>query len=59
DVETDQEVTSAAPATIDQVAPGAASYSTAATVVVNSNINWDLGVSGTSVTVPNQHINTP
>lgn len=47
-VDTAQEVTSAAPATIASVTPGTASYSDAATVVVNSNVNWDLGVSGTS-----------
>jgi hypothetical protein len=42
------EVTSAAPATIIAPAlPGSAGYSNAAPVVVNSNVNWDLGVSGT------------
>ena len=37
------EVTSAAPATIAPASPGSAGYSDAATVVINSNVNWDLG----------------
>ena len=47
DVAAALEVTSAAPATIAPALPGSAGYSNAAPVVVNSNVNWDLGVSGT------------